>query len=106
MSTNTAHEVETVKACTDCLVASEYGHRPVADDEDASTSSGYNADAEKLWWVGEGDRVTDVEPLNRLDGYHITAVCDEDCESFSSSPCQGCGSTLGGDRHHLAIWEA
>lgn len=103
MSTNT--ETETVKACTDCLIASEYGYRPVADDEDASTAGGYDPDATKLWWIGEADQVTATEPLNRLDGYHTAANCGVDCEGFSSSPCEACGSPLGGDRHKLTIWK-
>ena len=34
------------------------------------------------------------------DGYHIALDCPEDgCESFSWSSCDGCESSLGGNRH-------
>lgn len=33
-------------------------------------------------------------------GYEIVNACEDACEgSFSWSPCRGCGSDLGGNRH-------
>ena len=33
-------------------------------------------------------------------GYSLVMSCEEDCEGyFSWASCDGCGSTLGGDRH-------
>jgi hypothetical protein len=41
----------------------------------------------------------------RWDGYQVVLNCDEDgCEGFSWSPCDGCDSRLGGDRHKAAAW--
>ena len=41
----------------------------------------------------------------RWNGYAVTIACSEDCEGhFSWSPCLGCGSTLGGDRHPMVAF--
>lgn len=31
--------------------------------------------------------------------------CECERQTFSWSPCQGCGSTLGGEREALTVWE-
>lgn len=63
----------------------------------------------------EDDAEPDREPLCLLNGVHVAAggACEdsrhEDCDcdrrEFSWSPCEGCGSTLGGAREALTIWE-
>ena len=63
-----------------------------------------------------GRPLPDPVPLNRLKGYLIGPDVDslEDVDavnaaqepSFSWSPCQGCGSTLGGDRYTVRIVES
>lgn len=85
-----------------------------------------------LWWVGEGAWVTDREPLALIDegaevsdntcanhGYYLgnndpdntcpecgnPADDDDGLQEFSWTACQGCGSTLGGARSRLAVWE-
>lgn len=36
----------------------------------------------------------------QAQGYDLVLACDEECEGwFSWLDCDGCGSTLGGDRH-------
>ena len=30
--------------------------------------------------------------------------CDCEIDTFSTSACQGCGSTLGGERHAMTLW--
>lgn len=38
------------------------------------------------------------------DGWTYANACPEECEGhFSWSPCDFCGSTLGGDRHPAAL---
>lgn len=38
------------------------------------------------------------------DAVHLVLACGEDCsESFSWAPCDGCGSTLGGNRHPASV---
>lgn len=44
-------------------------------------------------------------PLNRLDGFLIGYGPNLE-PSFSWQPCDGCGSTLGGDRYAVTIVEA
>jgi len=40
--------------------------------------------------------------LGKLGG--VVMACDDDCEGyFSWSPCDYCGSTLGGERHPIAV---
>ena len=70
-----------------------------------------------LQWLANGEVENPDESFNAdyLDGREITlgAVrgvcdgCDDDgqCESwFSWRRCDGCGSALGGDRHHATEW--
>jgi hypothetical protein len=43
--------------------------------------------------------------LREWEDADITLACDEDCEGFfSSHDCEGCGSTLAGDRHPAVAW--
>ena len=44
-------------------------------------------------------------PLNRLDGFLIGHGPDLE-PSYSWQPCDGCGSTLGGDRYAVTIVKA
>jgi hypothetical protein len=71
-----------IDLCVDCLIASSNG------PEDASAE-----------WEGL---------LEEWDGYLFGYVVDDEGDPvephFSWSPCQGCGSGLGGDRHpHIAM---
>lgn len=93
--------LSTLRVCQDCYLA----HHGILED-------------------GDPDHVPDREPLGEVpDGVTLTAGllreahdpwCDdpdtcsiegEGCEhhTFSWSPCDGCGSTLGGDRHALTM---
>jgi len=83
-----------VYVCTDCYFAHHYGAVEV-DGE---------------WFAGESDSPCDREPLSRL------ADCDsladntdsetgEGLQDFSWSQCEGCGSTLGGARYRLALFD-
>jgi len=70
---------------------------------------------------GETEGPTDREPLSLVTDEEVTAgtldhFCEtdedgrpsEECEcgdlGFSWGACQGCGSTLGGDRYALTVW--
>lgn len=69
--------------CTDCLCMDANGTLgDVTEEEDAA----HAAAMEREW--------------PQADGWHTHNNCDGDCEgSFSWVQCEGCGSTLGGDRH-------
>lgn len=43
------------------------------------------------------------EPLNRVTGWNL-ALSDEEIP-FTWNSCDGCGSTLGGTRYELAIFD-
>jgi hypothetical protein len=62
--------------------------------------------------LGQGDADADEAHDERMtlwlaqygDDTNLVLACDEDCEGwFSSRQCDGCGSSLGGDRHPGAI---
>lgn len=59
--------------------------------------------------LGQGDETADMEHAEAMreawpDG-DIVPACPEDCEGwFSMSPCDGCGSHLGGDRHPATVF--
>lgn len=60
-----------------------------------------------LMWVANGE-ATDEHAARiasqRPGVEHIIVACNEDCEGpFSWRPCEVCGSTLGGERHKVAI---
>lgn len=98
MSTTTG---TTISVCVDCYFA----------------ANGADTDSDCI----------DRDPLSLLEGQEFTPGCldCEPCEhpdcgpapmcdcgwndrghGFSWSTCQGCGSTLGGDRFALTVWEA
>ena len=90
----TATEYLPVWVCTDCYFAHHYG----AHEHDGQ------------WYAGESDSPADREPLALLDGYDLADNTDSETgvgiDEFSWSSCGGCGSTLGGSRHRLAVFEA
>lgn len=59
--------------------------------------------------VGDGGRTTEevAAAIGQEWGDHaggLTAACGENCDGwFSWSPCEGCGSTLGGERHPAVV---
>lgn len=83
-----------VDICTDCLMMIANGE---IEDADVARNQQVAEEIARIW-----------------DGYHLVPgslnhgpdnhPTDDDCpcsESwFSWSDCEGCGSTLGGDRHH------
>lgn len=76
--------------CVDCYFAHHYG----AHEHDGQ------------WFAGENDSPADKEPLSKLEGCELADNTDSETEEgmddFSWSPCDGCGSTLGGSRYRLA----
>lgn len=92
----TARETYTIWVCVDCMQHAANGECGGCDDE-------------------QHDR----PPLGLLDGVECTLgliadehECDPDgplceCEDveFSWHQCEGCGSTLGGSRHAMTVWE-
>ncbi len=79
--------------CTDCYFAHHYG---------ATERDGH-------WYAGESDSPADRPPLALLDGFELADNTDsetgEGMDDFSWSACSGCGSTLGGSRYRLALFE-
>jgi hypothetical protein len=89
--------IDQISVCVDCMVLhanGEYDH-----DRDPS-------EPEPLSLIGPGYSVTmGVSEHSE----HCTEVdreegCDCDQLGFSWSRCEGCGSTLGGDRFALTLW--
>jgi hypothetical protein len=83
----------SVYVCTDCYFAHHYG----AHSHDGR------------WFAGESDTPADREPLGRLAGLELADDTDsetgEGIDDFSWRSCEGCGSSLGGARYRLAIFE-
>lgn len=81
--------------CVDCYFVHHYGYEADNIDENGLI------------------RETGLKAMGRLDDVHPFRVTDntdsetgEGIEEFSWRNCAGCGSTLGGARYRLAIWEA
>lgn len=91
-STDTARHSD-VWVCVDCYFAHHYGAH----------------EHEGEWFAGESDTPSDREPLSLLEGFDIAdnteSSTGEGIDDFSWQSCSGCGSTLGGSRYRIAIWE-
>lgn len=75
------------KACADCLML-------LANDETPPEMS----EVETAEYLANVARHT--------AGSEVVVNCPEECEGgFSWSPCDVCGSRLGGDRHPVAFFE-
>lgn len=86
----------TIWACVDCMLEHYYpGENADITGEEWSNYPDASITAGSLCDKGENHYREDAEDHS------------ENCEtiSFSWSPCDGCGSTLGGTRHAFTIWE-
>ena len=79
-------DADNLEFCTDCVQIIANGEVTGSDGNDITNR--INAAQVEIW--GQG-----------IDGaLGLVLTCPDDCEGwFSWSPCDGCGSTLGGDRH-------
>lgn len=96
--------MHTINVCTDCVYAHEYGWRPVAPDDPWQAAHGAHRSPTALhdlplWWVGDADQVTPDEPWFRADAGRYADTGD--VREFSWSPCDACGSKLGGARYEF-----
>lgn len=77
-----AHVLTEGECCVDCLTM-------IANGDDSGMTPERSAEVQKA--IGE------------CGGYPV-ASCGDDCEGgFSWSPCDLCGSRLGGERHPFAV---
>lgn len=93
----------TIEACEDCYMA---GHGlPVPPGSEPTP--------EPLNLISDGERVgpgcTECDPCGHDDCHPRTVTCQcphgDPGHGFSWSPCQGCGSPLGGNRYPLEVGE-
>lgn len=84
---------DDVWVCTDCYFAHHYGAEKRGEE----------------WFVDGGQEPCDREPLTLLEGSVIADNTDSETgdgiNEFSWRDCHGCGSTLGGARYRLTVWE-
>jgi hypothetical protein len=90
----TEYETYNGEWCVDCLMMWANGQGPCETSGSTTPCDG-------------GDDCPDTvhalameQQWPMADGWNTSGTCPEDCEGwFSMSSCDGCGSTLGGDRH-------
>ena len=90
-STCTLHPCD-IDICTDCLTVLANG---IEGDETLEVAAQRLTDL----WPGDSPVTTPAVTLGRIG--------DDDPDAdphFSWQPCDGCGSTLGGDRHPATGW--
>jgi hypothetical protein len=75
-------------ACTDCYATAALG--APSDDPD------YTPAVIPLSSIDAGERVE--------TGHRFPLDGDSDTREFSWTPCETCGSTLGGDRYAVSVW--
>lgn len=89
----------TIWVCLDCEILNANGE--ISE----------HADKPPLGLLKDGDEITggmlweehtDDCPNRAVNDYLDECGCETD--EFSWSPCEGCGSTLGGSRHALTVW--
>lgn len=80
-----------IVVCGDCLLLIANGELTDSDGNDIAEA--HAAKITALWGDEKGS-------------WHLVPACDENCDGeFSSSQCDGCGSTLGGDRHKAVVFD-
>ena len=97
----------TIWVCIDCILHLANGECGSCheDHPDSEPLSKVEEDYITLGMAWEQHDSSCV--YSRLDGPNIAALeslCDCETQSFSWSQCQGCGSTLGGERHAATLW--
>ncbi len=112
-SAPTAHASRLCAACRTAEAADLAAQDAIALQRAAAHWSGQSTDALlctccALWLANrdhsgcEDDACT---PMALLADADVVLTCTDDCEaSFSTSPCDGCGSHLAGDRHPAVIF--
>ena len=94
----------TIRVCQDCYLTHHYGY--------AAEDTEYVPDREPLALVPAGADITSGMLHSEHDPDCVDPEsCGDDgegCEhsTFSSRPCEGCGSRLGGTRDALTVWVA
>lgn len=93
----TAQILGTIWVCVDCM----FTH--------ANGECGPDPDREPLNLIREGQSIT-MGVLPEEHNESCTEAdreegCDCDHIRFSWSSCEGCGSTLGGDRYNMTLWQ-
>lgn len=98
-----AERTHLLWVCTDCMFTHANG--------EASDDPSYTPDREPLCLIGPGETVTlgmtwekHAEDCPNRAAHSFEDECDCEHVTFSWSPCQGCGSTLGGDRFAMTLW--
>lgn len=99
----------TIWVCTDCImhhVNGECGSCHTDEGHDCEPlnlvdkpMSGYDMVTTGMLWDQH-----DTSCHNYPDGTAQNIECDCEIMTFSWSSCDGCGSTLGGERHAMTLW--
>lgn len=114
MTTRTTH---TIWVCVDCLMMAANGECGENPDR---TPLGLLDGVEATLGLMADEHHEDCDYRNSMaakeaaETYNVDVEenqeifdCNIDCENdeFSWSQCEGCGSTLGGSRHAMTVWE-
>lgn len=97
-------ETYTIWVCQNCLF--HYANGECGDCHEPEHEGG------EPWslWEGLSENVTmglmSSEHLCHEAGIVQFGECDCETDAFSTSSCEGCGSTYHGERHAFTVWEA
>lgn len=100
----TEHNTLTIWVCYDCINLAANGSQPDPEWRDADQPaplSGIPDDAEVTCGMTWADHADDCP--NRL-AESFDDECDCENDSFSSQPCDGCGTWLAGSHHAMTLW--
>lgn len=108
-------ERHELNICTDCLMMLANGD--VGDRGDIGQVPAYlqSEDDAHLYNLPGDDQEHNANSRHAArmnahwpgeDGWELSPNCHQECDGeFSWSSCDGCGSTLGGDRHPAVAWK-
>lgn len=91
-----------ISICVDCLAFLANG--TTGDSPDAKDDAEHAADMAREWGVGTEITLGRMRELDESEEDFETDAEDGHHDGFSWHPCQGCGSTLGGDRYAATAW--
>jgi hypothetical protein len=92
----------TIWVCTDCMILDVNGDEPVDPDPTQPLPWALWADA-KMGDTTPGI-TREAHTCDDPDSWERGEDCGCEEREFSWSPCDGCGSSLGGTRHAFTYW--
>lgn len=94
-------ESATIWVCIDCMLMHANGETSESPDREPWSAVGDDVETTMGLLSEEHNEECDVR---KTGSWPANYECDCERREFSWSSCDGCGSSLGGERHAFTIW--